>query len=102
MRGDGALGARAIILDLLNGSDYVLGEVAADLQAHFPDMSWTDAVNSSRAEITLLLNEGKAKIYRELSFKPRKIEAVGAAEAERVMSNPDLWVSSNEFWVGKT
>lgn len=95
------MNARELIIDLLNGSDYVLGEVAADLQAHFPNMSWADAVNSTRSEITILVNEGKAKIYRELSFKPRKTEAVGLAEAERVMANPDLWVSSNEFWVGK-
>lgn len=93
--------AHEIIVDLLGGADYVLGEVAADVQAHFPNMSWAEAVISTRNEISLLVSQGKAKVYRELSFKPRKTQPVDPADVERLIADDNLWISSNEYWVGR-
>jgi len=93
--------AKEIIMDLLGGSDYVIGEVAADVQAHFPNMSWADAVTSARMEISTLVRQGKVRIYREINFKPRKIEPVEPADVARLLADDNRWISSNEYWVGR-
>lgn len=95
------MNAQEIIVDLLSGADYVLGEVAADMQAHYPNMSWADAVVLTRKEIANLVGQGKAKVYRELSFKPRKTEPIDPSDVERLMADDERWVSSNEYWVGR-
>lgn len=90
-----------IVIDLIDGADYVLGEVAADVQAHFPNMPWAEAVISTRKEISALVRQGKARIYREIEFKPRKIEPVAATDVERILADDNRWISSNEYWVGR-
>jgi hypothetical protein len=64
-------------------------------------MSWAEAVILTRKEIALLVSQGKAKVYRELSFKPRKTEPVDPSDVERLMADDERWISSNEYWVGR-